>query len=52
MSLAGNYEAGPDPTRDARVGGFYLLLIGSLVLSAFAGLLLELFGKSASKQNA
>ena len=51
MSLAGNFEAGPDQARDARVGGFYLLLVGSLFFSAFAGLLLALFGTSPTRQN-
>ena len=49
MSLAGNIAAGPDPDRDARLGGAYLLLIGSLVFSALAGLLLALFGRDPGK---
>ena len=38
MSLAGNVEAGPDPARDARLGGAYLFLVGSLVTSSTVGL--------------
>jgi len=44
MSLGFNIEAGPDPARDARLDGGYLLLVATLVASAFAGLALSLFG--------
>ncbi len=42
MSLGSNLEAGPDPARDARLGGAYLVLVGMLVASALAGLVLSL----------
>lgn len=45
MSMAGNFEAGPDPDRDARLGGAYLFLVGSLVMSSVLGLILALIGK-------
>lgn len=46
MSMAGNAEAGPDPSRDARLGGAYLLLVGSLAGSSLIGLILALFAKT------
>lgn len=46
MSLAGNFEAGPDPARDARLGGAYLLLVGVLVATALIGLALTLVSKT------
>lgn len=45
MSLAGNIEAGVDADRDARLGGAYILLVGSLVASALFCLMLALFGR-------
>lgn len=47
MSLAGNFASGPDPDRDARLGGIYLWLVGSLVASALLGMLTALFGRAA-----
>ena len=46
MSLAGNFAAGPDLDRDARLGGAYLILVGALTASALAGLALALLGRS------
>ena len=46
MSLAGNVEAGPDPARNARLGGGYLLLVGALVATSVVGLLMALFGRT------
>lgn len=45
MSFGLNLEAGPDPARDERLGGAYLLLVGSLVASALVGLVLTMIGK-------
>ena len=44
MSLASNYNLGPDPARDARMGGAYLALLSFGVLFSLSGLLLALFG--------
>lgn len=43
MSLADNIAAGPDPTRDGRVAGFYLALITLLIASSVVGLIAALF---------
>jgi hypothetical protein len=45
MSLAGNVEAGPDPARDGRVAGFYLILIGLMIATSIAGLAMALVAK-------
>jgi hypothetical protein len=45
MSLAGNLAAGEDPARDARVGGFYVALIGLLIAVSLAGLLAAMFAR-------
>ena len=45
MSLAGNVELGPDPARDARLGGGYIALVGFGVASSLLALLAALLGK-------
>ncbi|MDN3645444.1 hypothetical protein QWY75_04375 [Pontixanthobacter aestiaquae] len=45
MSLAGNIEIGPDPNRDARLGGGYIALVSFGVVSSLIALLLALFGR-------
>ncbi|MEZ5693490.1 MAG: hypothetical protein R3D99_06520 [Altererythrobacter sp.] len=45
MSMAGNVAMGPDPDRDARMAGLYLILVGSLVATSGTGLLLSLLGR-------
>ena len=42
MSLAGNFEAGPDPERAARVGGHYLALLAAGLAIALTGFLTAL----------
>ncbi|MFN2100706.1 hypothetical protein [Altererythrobacter sp. MF3-039] len=49
MSLAGNVADGPDPDRDARLAGFYIMLVGALVASSVLGLVTALFGKAADQ---
>ena len=49
MSLAGNASIGPDPERDARLGGAYLWLVGLLVAAALAGMLLALLGRAPAQ---
>lgn len=50
MSLAGNLAEGVDPARDGRLGGLYIGLIVLLVSSAFAGMLMAIFGEQPAAQ--